>query len=168
MPSYLSHIARHQPKSRPGLGAFKHPDVDLLAHMAIMSCAETYKTSGQLQPRVGSFDVAYSYVISHISPHSTALPALLAKQSVFLGQGPFEHGSLRKFVGDLHGLVLAQRMLAGELPRRRKHADSHATSIRKHAQAHLQQLICSIDACPEGRHCSDLIAALHQLHTELF
>lgn len=168
MPPFLTYIANRQPIPRPNLGAVNHPDVSLLAHMAILVCAETYKRSGQLLSRDKCFGIAFGHVTLHLWPPPGVVPPALAKSSVFLGEGPFERGSLRKWVGDVHGLVLAQRLLAGELGRRRKHADSRAKKIRDDAEAHLQFLIDTVARRAISNSALLLTAALQQLQKELF
>ena len=168
MPPFLSTIGQHQPHPCPAFGVLKHPDVPLLAHMAIRVCAETFARSGQLQSRVECFEIALGHVNSHLWPLTHVLPTALTKQSVFLGGEPFKPGSLRKWVGDLHGIVLAQRLRAGELPPRRKHADSCAKAIQKDAQAHLLHLIAEVANDASGRPTPLIITALEQLQKELF
>ena len=138
--SYRSYIAGKMPPRRSNLGARKHGDVSLLAHMAILACVESYNRSGQLLSRDAYFRIAVGYVEEHLWPLADVLPADLAYRSIFFGHGRFKQGSVRKWVADLQGLVLAQRFAAATAVRRRKHGDWWADRIRKDAHLHLQEL----------------------------
>lgn len=140
MPTFQSYIAAKLPTPRSNLGVRKHGDVSLLAHMANFACVECHKRSGQLLSRDAYFQIASGYVREHLWPLTDVMPADHSYPSFFLGHGQFMQGSVRKWVADLQGLVLAQRFAAATEDRRRTHADSWADQIREDAQLHLQHL----------------------------
>jgi len=166
MPTFRSYITGELPTPRSNLGTYKHGDVSLLPHMAIFACVESYKHSGQLLSRDAYFQIALSYVKEHLWPLTDVIPTDLAYRSIFLGHERFTQGSVRKWVADLQGLVLAQRFAAGTAGRRRKRADSWADQIRKDAHLHLQELINAAFEYAISNPAL-LIAELQQLQKEL-
>ena len=166
MPTFQTYIAGKLPPPRSNLGARKHGDVSLLAHMAIFACVEYHKRSGQLLSRDACFQIAVGYVKEYLWPLADVMPADHDYHSFFLGQGHFTQGSIRKWVADLQGLVIAQRFAAGAAVRRRKHANSWADQIRTDAHLHLRELINAAFYYATS-HPALLIAELQQLQKEL-
>lgn len=169
MPNFSAYIASRPPTPRFNLGAIKHADVNLLAHMAITVCAQTYDRSGQLRSRDACFRTTVDYVAENLWPHTNVVPLGLRNRSVFLGQGVYGLGSFRRWVGDLHGLVLAQRLADGVAGRRGKSANSWAKKICVDAEAHLHAIIAVVARRGQQNPAyAPLLFELQQLQSELF
>ena len=165
----IAFVAARPPRPRLKLGFIKHPDVSLLAHMAIIIGAQTYDGSGQLRSRNDCFRLAINFVATHIWPHTGVVEPKLRSRSVFLGQGGYELGSIRRWVGDIHGLVMAERVADREASRSGSSGDFRGRKIRADADNHLQNIIAvvnkrwQIDAA-----YARLLSELQQLQIELF
>lgn len=169
MPNFSAYIASRPPRPRLNLGAIKHADMSLLAHMAIIVCAQSYDRFGQLLSRDKCFWITVDFVAEGLWPHTNVVPLALRNRSVFLGRGMYELGSFRRWVGDLHGLVLAQRLADGLAGRRGKSANSRAKKIRLDAEDHLRAIIDVVaKRCQANLAYAPLLAELQQLLTELF
>ena len=169
MPNFIAYIATRPPQPRLKLGTVRHPDVSLLAHMAIVVGVQTYEGSGQLRSRDACFNLAFNFVAANLWPHTNFVPPEVRNRSVFLGQGRYEAGSLRRWVGDIHGLVMAQRLADRSIGRRGVSADSRAKRIRADAALHLQNIIAVVNKrCQQNAALAPLLSELQLLQVELF
>ena len=149
--------------------AFCHADVSLLAHLALIVCGKSYDHSVCLKSRDFCFSVAFDYVTEHVWPLTQDVPANVAKTSVLLGGVPFARGSLRRWVGDLHGLVMAQLTAAAVATRRRSSANSRAKKIRENARTRLGDVTAIVARlAAEDPLNIPLFDALKQFEQELF
>lgn len=169
MPKFTAYIASRPPQPRPKLGIVNHPDVSLLAHMAIVVAAQSYHGSGRLRSRDVCFRVAVDFVAKNLWPHTGVVQPELRNRSLFLGQGRYQLGSLRRWVGDLHGLVMAQRLADRSVGRRGVSADSRGKQIRADAAVHPQNIIAVVNKrCQQNVAFAPLLSELQLLQVELF
>ena len=167
MKSFDEHIQASVPP--PSTRAVNgHADVYLLARMAFVVEVTYYSVHGQFLSRDKCFQIAWSYIVDELWPLTVSVTPDLSWRTVFLGQGRFAKGSWRRWVGDLQGLVLAQRFSEGDQPRRGKHHDKEAKKIRESADEHLQNLIAAVATKIGAQDNVRLLEALQQLKKELF
>ncbi len=153
------------PKARSGN---PHPDIDLLAQMVFVVAHKHNLVHGQPLSRNKCFLLVWDYMNDELRPLAKGVPDALGGRTVFLGQGRFAKGSLRRWVGDIQGIVAAQRFLEGGKSAGRTRRDREALGIRTKADKHLQNIIKVATDHVAPAVSAALVPALQQLQKELF
>ncbi|MBA3577240.1 MAG: hypothetical protein H0W39_06490 [Sphingomonas sp.] len=163
---------KHHARRRLGIPANRqinnHPDVQLLAQTTCFVAGLGYAQTGELTSRNRCFLIVLGYLHDELWPLTEYVPTRLKARSVFVGGGLFKNGSWRRWVGDIHGAILAQRFEEGAAPRRSQKHDQRAKTLRAAADKHLRNVIAeAAKLASQDQRNEPLLRALHQLHAEV-
>lgn len=157
--------ARRPPSSRERI---QHPDVDLLTQMACAVAVFRYQSRKEYLSRSACFRIAWNYLADELWPLASCVPEQLRMRSVFLGGGYYREGSLRRWVGDCHGMVAAESFSNQSALRHGRASRKMAANVHANAEAHMRSIINAVEDLPSNLEDDRLLRALHQLHKELF